>query len=212
MADPTDDLDDLDPEVAGQARCEVLAALSLAAAAALVLYGISQAIAVAMASDGPQGGPDTWDLVSVAAGTSALVPSFPSGVSGHALLLLAYLLVIHIGPGSRIGRLGDRVLQGVLAVGALMAIGGLILTVRLLIEKSAVEESYTVPSAFGGDGGYEPDVAVSVVARGGSALPMAFGAVLAGYLAWIAARSFLDTAEPPALDDATDDGDRPRDR
>jgi hypothetical protein len=198
--------DDVDER---RARCEVLAGLSAAGAASVVLYGILQAIATAMASGGPQGGPGTWDLVTIAAGTSVLFPTQSTGMTAHALLLLAYLLVIHIGPGSRIGATGERALQGVVAVGALMVVGGVILTSRLVTEQSSVESSFSVPPSFEGDGGWEPDIAVSVVARGGTVLPILVGIALAGYLAGASARSFLDAAidavdGPDGLDDDAD--------
>lgn len=188
----------------GQRRCEVLAALGLGVTAAVVVRGYAAAGAYAqVTADGGLARPTTWELVEMAAGGASLYGARAEGVTAVATLLLAYVLVVEVGPGSWIGSLGVRVLQGVVAVGALLAVGGAVVTVAALRQQGQIE-------AFGAGGplgAADADVLTQVLDRGGSALPVVAGAALAGYLAWLASSALIELRRAPGPepdDDAMD--------
>lgn len=189
----------------GQRRCEVLAAFCLATSAAVVLHGIGRAAAYSRLDETITGALSPWQLVEIAAGSSSFYPLTANGPAALGTLVLAYLLVVAIGPGELVGAVGARVLQGLAAVGALLALGGAIATFGVVRQPGPIEGSAGFGGGFGPDGG--DDALLSVVDRGSSALPMVAGAALAGYVAWCALRAVSDwrpgggTTEPEADDD-----------
>lgn len=201
MAEPEDEhVPDDDAAVRGpdhpdpderQRRREVLAALCLAAAAAVLLYGISQALAVATAADEATGGLSGWELVETASGSSVFFPTSATGTTAHAMLVLAYVLLLVVGPAAPIGALGTRVLQLLTAVAALLVLTGAIIATRILRTPGFIEEGLIRPS-FDGEMTNGSSPLVKVLERGGAALPVLVGVAIAAYVAWGAFRALSD--------------------
>ncbi len=204
MTDPVHPIDagpgpaDEDDDAEAQRRCELLAALLLAASAAVLVRGLVAAVVWERITRDAAPRPSAWEIVEFGATWSA-VSGGVSGGGGLALVLLvlAYLLVMVIGPGERVGTLGARVLQGVVAVGALLALAGAI-AVAAVVRTAGQLESLASPGPAGGSVG-DADRVVSVLDRASTAAPVVIGLVVAAVLAWFAGHDLVTApAEDPA--------------
>lgn len=189
---------DDDPDAVGQQRCEVLAALGLAVTAAVMVRGYAVAGAFAAVTTEAVDRPSAWELVETAAGASSLYGVQAEGAMAMATLVLAYLLVVNIGPGSWIGAVGTRVLQGVVAIGALLTLSGGVATIAVL-RRAGQFESLSAPDPAGNP---DPEILTTVLDRGGSVLPLITGAALATYLAWLAWGALDELRREPSVDEA----------
>jgi hypothetical protein len=183
-----------DAEAVGQRRCEVLAALCLAVTAAVMLRGYAVAGAVSQVFQDGLGGPTTWQLIELGAGASTFYPVSAEGVTALATLVLAYLLVVEIGPGTWVGAVGGWVLQGLVAVGSLLVLGGAIATGAALRQPGQIE-GFVAPTRF--EGQAEADTLTKVLERGGTALPIVAGAAVAGFVVWLAWRAMVELRQEP---------------
>lgn len=155
-----------------QGRFEVLAALALTSAAALVASAGLNAWTVAReVSDGQvfSDGPDLLDVVrATARSVTPLVA---------ALLVVAYLLILQ-GPGERVGRGGRGVLSALAPLGIAFGVAAAGAALDYLVNDQTGDRGIG-PIAFSDSmsGGME---------RLGAALPFAAAAALCGYVAWLA--------------------------
>jgi hypothetical protein len=136
-----------------------------------------------------------WTEVVRIAGTSANLMA--------AGALVVALLLVTLGPGDRIGRLGTTVLQGVVGVGLVTA--GLAAVSSALTVTRSDDDPLTYASfqtGLGTDG---------FIGRLSGVAPLLLAAVIAGYVAWCAFSTLGDVPPLDAVVDAEEAGaaDRP---